>query len=168
MNATQEITGTLVIRIPGANKSQIENATKHTLAVHFDLLPSQVSTVAVESRRLGAAEERRLAGTWTITFVLSAPANKIASINTKQAILQQPGGLVAGTFTAILQIQLLASGLPASAVSSLVVVGVTVTMPGETTSTVLPIGETSDSVEHRCAATALLLLSSLLGMLVHN
>jgi len=67
--------------LSGVNKTQMETATKATLAEHFGVKASAVTVTATESRRLSQA--RNLEGSWSIDYSFTVPTSEAAAVETK-------------------------------------------------------------------------------------
>jgi hypothetical protein len=63
------------------NKTQVETATKATLAEHFGVNASAVTVTATESRRL--SEARNLEGSWSIAYSFTVPTSQAAEVEKK-------------------------------------------------------------------------------------
>jgi len=115
---TVTVQGVLQINIAGANKSQVETATKGSIASATGVDESKVEVDAVKARRLDEAPLRKLADAWTVTFTIRVPAHetaKVEALNTKVAqVLSDSTSLIATLST-----QLVAAGVPQSAVTAM-------------------------------------------------
>jgi hypothetical protein len=146
-------TGLLTVKVAGANKSQLETATKKSLAKHFDVAEASITTKATESRRL--SEFRKLAGTWSITYSFTVSAAKAAAVQSKADATKN--SLTA--LTAELKTQLVAAGVPQTAVDAMTVSGFTSTKAAADTPGTTGGGEETASPAFSNTAAVLLLLS---------
>merc|ERR1712094_9741 len=80
---TTTYSGTLTVNAAGATKTRIETAAKKALASKLGVAEDSISVTATESRRLAASLQRRLAGTWSVSFTIVAPASQLATVDTK-------------------------------------------------------------------------------------
>jgi hypothetical protein len=69
------------VSLSGVNKTQVETATKATLAEHFGVNASAVTVTATESRRL--SEARNLEGSWSIAYSFTVPTSQAAEVEKK-------------------------------------------------------------------------------------
>jgi len=82
------VTGTVAFTATGATQEQVEKATKKSLATTFQVDETQVSVTASESRRL-MENVRKLAGTWSVDYTITASKTRKASIESKVTDLKK-------------------------------------------------------------------------------
>lgn len=100
-----ELTGAIQISVTGVTKEHMQTAAKATLAALFQVDASLVThVIAVETRRLQDSTARQLAGSWSVSFKIAAPAHKVASIQTYVAQMNK------GAFTTTLGTELTKAG----------------------------------------------------------
>jgi len=138
--AYAKFVGKITVKANGLNKSTIEAAGAEALAVSFGVTADKVKVTATESRRLNAmdASERRLKGTWTLTFELHASPAKVAAVEKTVKQMVTAPATFTQAFTQSFKTKLVAAGVPTSVVSSMVVTGVVaeqVAVPGGSFST---------------------------------
>jgi len=86
--ATVKFSGSISITATNVTTTQMEAACKGALAKQFNVSASMVTVTATESRRLGDAVARMLAGSWAVQFTITAPASKAAAIESSAAALK--------------------------------------------------------------------------------
>lgn len=85
--STVQYDGSVSFSATGVTKTQVQTAVQKTLAKQFEVQESAVTVEATESRRLEGSL-RRLAGSWDVAFLVSAPAGKGAAIETAVNVLK--------------------------------------------------------------------------------
>jgi hypothetical protein len=90
---TVKFTGTMTVKAPGVSKAQMQNATKRALEKQFE--GSTVTVTVIESRRLtdswrmAGSFDRRLAGSFAISYTVEAPAAQAAAHTAKMGELKK-------------------------------------------------------------------------------
>jgi hypothetical protein len=116
------------------SKSQIETATKKSLAGEFNANENQVTATASQTRRLEMeARARLLAGSWSVSFSITVAASQAAAAVNKASSIQSD----ATSFNQAMKTNLQALGVSATdatiTVSSFEAVLVTTTPAGQPT-----------------------------------
>jgi hypothetical protein len=162
-NATDvTFTGKFSLALAGANKTQVETATKKSLAKHFAVSEASVTTTATESRRLSEGI-RKLAGTWSIEYSFTVPASQAKAVE----------GKVEATKTSMdalkteLKTQLIAAGVDASKVNAMTVTGFTGTKVDPKTKSTATTG-TAPSTTSRAADAAIFSSAAAVMILLIN
>jgi len=134
---------------------QVENATKKTLATHFGVAESVVTTTATESRRL--SEARNLAGTWSIDYSFTVPTSQAAAVETKVEATKTSSDAM----KSVLKTQLVAAGVAQSNVDAMTISSFTSTKTVSGASTT-GVESTSPSVRHFLSIGVMMITMNLL------
>jgi len=113
-----KFTGSIIMSAEGLNASVMATAAKAAIATHFDVDPGTVVVTVSKSRRLSAAP-RKLAETWVVAYEFSAPAAKVAGVETKVAALSTAAAKVA--LKSVFGEKLISAGASQSSVDSVTV-----------------------------------------------
>jgi len=131
---TETISGSMSFSSTSLSKSQIETATKKSLAGEFNVNENQVTATASQTRRLEMeARARLLAGSWSVSFSITVAASQAAAAVNKASSIQSD----ATSFNQAMKTNLQALGVSATdatiTVSSFEAVLVTTTPAGQPT-----------------------------------
>jgi hypothetical protein len=103
---SQTISGSLSFTSTALNQTQVETATKKSLAQQLSVSESQVTAAAVESRRLEEMRgARRLAGNWAVSFSMNVAASQ------SSAALGTLSSMTSTTFSQAMKTQLISMGV---------------------------------------------------------
>jgi len=80
-----KILGAISFSVSGLQKAQVEAAAKDAISSSLDVNAALIVVSATETRRLGEASERRLAGTWAVSFEVHVAQTKAAAV--EQAVV---------------------------------------------------------------------------------
>jgi hypothetical protein len=81
-----KIAGSMSFSVPSLTATQVTAAAKNALAFELNVNPSLIEVTATESRRL-RSDSRRLAGTWTVDYVVNIGESKSTSVQQAVAAL---------------------------------------------------------------------------------
>jgi len=155
-----KFTGTISMVVPNVTKTQMETASKNSLASHFDISADRVTANATESRRLST--NRRLAGNWAIAYEFKAPAAKKAAVSAKVKTASSDTATFKATFTTAFKTAIQATGASVN-VSAIQVSSFTAAegVPAGTSAggaTTRAAGTTAASILHAVPPAALLII----------
>jgi hypothetical protein len=153
--STSTFTGKFTVSLDGANKEQMETATKKTLAKHFVVDESVVTTTATESRRL--SEARNLAGSWSSEYSFTVPTSKAAAVESKVTAIKASSDAM----KAVLKTQLIDAGVDETKVNAMTISGFTSTKTVSEASTT-GVESTSPSVRHFLSVGVMMITMNLM------
>jgi len=159
------VKGIVSFSLPLGDKTLVEEATRISIAAHFNVTASTVSATATESRRLNAGP-RRLPGLWSVAYEFSAPAAKLQAINAKLAAIASSPDDFKAAFATEFKKYLTASGVSADVVNALLVTDITAvtgTTTTATTTTTDGMDSASGAVRTQTGSAVAFLLAALFG-----
>jgi len=144
------------VSLSGATKAQMETATKKTLAKHFGVAESKVTTTATKSRRL--SEARNLADAWSIDYSFTVPTSQAAAVETKVAATKTSSDAM----KSVLKTELVTAGVDQTNVDAMTVSSFTSTKTVSGTTSTTGVESTSPSARHFLSIGVMMITMNLL------
>jgi len=155
-SSTSTFTGKFTVSLSGATKAQMETATKKTLAKHFAVAESKVTTTATKSRRL--SEARNLADAWSIDYSFTVPTSQAAAVETKVAATKTSSAAM----KSVLKTELVTAGVDQTNVDAMTVSSFTSTKTVSGTTSTTGVESTSPSARHFLSIGVMMITMNLL------
>jgi hypothetical protein len=131
------------VSLSGVNQTQVETATKATLAEHFGVKASAVTVTATKSRRL--SEARNLKDSWSIDYSFTVPTSEAAAVEKKVEATKTSSSVM----TKVFKEQLVKAGVPKATVNAMAAIaGFTYKKTVTKATTPAPEQTASPSVRH--------------------